>query len=299
VLFVIFPSFQIEGEDYDSDEFEGGETTFFSQPKHKTARAETYSHDTRAFEDDKSDDDGGDEDDQSSGIGQSQVNILHSVDLSGAFTPRGKLTYRGPKLVTLSNKRSIAVTVSSATIEGDELTNFNKLVELGGLYRIQVPSNVSDPQSPPVMASVRACALAASNFHERMQVYADEHGLIRNVVYFTPVTDCTGSSPKRNSKVQLTTKVKVVFETDGLQVQVEPRTVRPQPQGQSKPGQPAGESEPPQSFIRKMYIVPGVLIMMMMGGNPEEDERRGGRGGEAAGGEGSGVRQRRTVRAAS
>lgn len=55
-------------------------------------------------------------------------------------------------------------------------------------------SDVNDATSAKVIASIPACLLVASNFHEIVRVHVDQYGHIRGLWYQTMSTDC----PKTN-----------------------------------------------------------------------------------------------------
>jgi len=56
-------------------------------------------------------------------------------------------------------------------------------------------SDVNDPSSEKVVASVPACLLAASNFHEIVRVHVDQYGHIRALWYQTMATVCPEGKP--------------------------------------------------------------------------------------------------------
>jgi len=49
---------------------------------------------------------------------------------------------------------------------------------------------VNDAKSAKVMASIPACLLLASNFHEIIRVHVDQYGHIRGLWYQTMATEC-------------------------------------------------------------------------------------------------------------
>ena len=60
--------------------------------------------------------------------------------------------------------------VVSQGLEGADLDAVKTLAKEGGFYTLSLPSVLSDPDSPAVLASVSACALLASRFEERLQL---------------------------------------------------------------------------------------------------------------------------------
>jgi len=56
-------------------------------------------------------------------------------------------------------------------------------------------SDVNDPSSEKVVASIPACLLAASNFHEIVRVHVDQYGHIRGLWYQTMATVCPEGKP--------------------------------------------------------------------------------------------------------
>jgi hypothetical protein len=55
---------------------------------------------------------------------------------------------------------------------------------------VMVQSDVNDEKSAKVIASIPACLLVASNFHEIVRVHVDQYGHIRGLWYQTMSTEC-------------------------------------------------------------------------------------------------------------
>ncbi len=144
-----------------------------------------------------------------------------------------------------------------------------KLVDKGGLYRVRIQSNVNDPASPKVMASIPACLLAASNFHEIFRIHVDQYGNIRSLWYQTIVSSCPKSLAKLPEKtVPLVTSVIVDMDSKAPRLAVEPQVRTPETDPEAQ------KQNAPQSFFQKywMYIFGGIVLMSLMGG---EDEKKG------------------------
>ena len=55
---------------------------------------------------------------------------------------------------------------------------------------MRLQSDVNNPNSAKVVASIPACQLVASDFHEIMKVHVDQYGHIRGIWYQTMATEC-------------------------------------------------------------------------------------------------------------
>jgi hypothetical protein len=193
---------------------------------------------------------------------------------------RGKLTYRGPKHVTSKSKRLVSVQVEQSRLSREDLRSFQKLVDANQLYRVRIQSNVNDPSSPKVMASIPACLLLAANFHEIFRIHVDQHGNIRSLWYQAAASRCSPGAAVPADSVQLVTSLSVDMDAKGPKLPVEP-VVRTERETQEK-----GAEQP--TFLGKywIYIAGGVLIVLMLAG---DDEKGQGRAGGAAGGSGGGA----------
>lgn len=193
---------------------------------------------------------------------------------NGNFQPRGKLTYTGPKLVTAKSKRLVSVHMEQSELSGEQVSQLQQLMDRDALYRVRIQSNVNDKNSPKVMASIPACMLVMSNFHEIFRVHVDQYGHIRGLWYQTMATSCSTSMPKLSAQpVQLVTSVSVDMEGKGPKLAVEPAQKVAEKEGEG--GKPGQEN---QSFFQKywMYMLGGIVLVSMLGG---EDDRKGGGGG--------------------
>jgi hypothetical protein len=188
---------------------------------------------------------------------------------------RGKLTYRGPKLVTSKSRRLVSVHVEQSRLSGYNLDAIQKLVDDNQLYRVRIQSNVNDPNSPKVMASIPACLLLASNFHELFRIHVDQYGNIRSLWYQVAASRCSPGALVPKDSVQLVTSLSVDMDSKGPRLPVEP-VVRVEKETQEK------EAEQP-SFLRKygLYMAGGMLLLMMLGGDEEKGQGRAGAGGPA------------------
>jgi hypothetical protein len=198
----------------------------------------------------------------------------------GEFTKRSKLTYTGPKLVTAKSKRHVSVQLEQVSISAADVAKMQKLIDDGDLYRVQIPSNVNDPNSPKVMASIPACLLASSNFHEIFRIHVDQYGNIRGLWYQTISSECAKDLPKLPQKsIQLVTSVIVDMDSKGPKLAMEPQVRTPENEAE---GQKQNQQ---QTFFQKywMYIAGGILLVSLL---PADDDKRGpgaGQGRPAAG----------------
>jgi hypothetical protein len=127
------------------------------------------------------------------------------------------------------------------------------------------------------MASIPACLLLASNFHELFRIHVDQYGNIRSLWYQVAASRCSpGASVPRDS-VQLVTSLSVDMDSKGPRLPVEP-VVRVEKEAQEK------EAEQP-SFLRKygLYMAGGMLLLMMLNGDEEKGQGRAGAGGAGGG----------------
>ena len=160
-------------------------------------------------------------------------------------------------------------------------------MDANGLYRVRVQSNVNDPSSPKVMASIPACLLLASNFHELFRIHVDQYGNIRSLWYQAAAARCAPGATVPPDSVQLVTSLSVDMDVKGPKLPVEP-VVRAEREGQEK------EAEQP-SFFRKywLYIAGGMLLVLMLQGDEEKGQGRAGGAGGGGGGGGAGGRPAR------
>ena len=150
------------------------------------------------------------------------------------------------------------------------MVKFQKLVDNHGYYKLRVQSDVNDPNSEKVMASLPACLLAASNFHEMLRFHVDQHGHIRSIWYQTMVTECPPSIKLSGGKSPIVTSLTVDMESKGPKLSIEP-VAKIEKEAQEK------QQQEQQSFFKKYwyYIIGAVLIMSLLSG-PEDDRGREG-----------------------
>ena len=106
--------------------------------------------------------------------GDDDVAELTSVVLSHAIgdvdlAPRNKLFFKPPKGAETVGG-SVAIRVGQGRLDSTALEALKAVAKQGGVYTIALPSVLSDPNSPPVIASASACAILASRFEERLQL---------------------------------------------------------------------------------------------------------------------------------
>jgi hypothetical protein len=216
---------------------------------------------------------------------QALVSIEHSLTGTDSWKPRSTLTYSVPKLVTAKSKRLVSLQVEQITFSQAELTELQKLVDAGRMYRLRVPSDINDINSPKVIASIHPCLLIASKFHEMLRVQVDQFGYIRGLWYKARALDCpTGPIKVPPSETPVITSISVDMEVRGPKLPSEPVTQADKSEEQMK-----HEETKSQTFVSKYwyYIVGGVLLISLMG----PDESPSGKKESEAGGGGNGQRR--------
>eukprot|EP00961_Rhodomonas_salina_P048187 647079-Rhodomonas_salina.3 len=108
----------------------------------------------------------------------------------GTFKARCKLMYSALRSSGLKAKRTVSVKIDQTTFSPQDLAMLQELVDAGKHYVVRIPSDVNNPDSPKVSASVPACLLAASDFHEIFRVHVDAFGHIRGLWYQTMALAC-------------------------------------------------------------------------------------------------------------
>jgi hypothetical protein len=226
-----------------------------------------------------------------------------SVQLSHLFgdaapKPRSKLFLKPTKGAERSGGK-VAVRVGLARLDGADVGAVEALAKAGGFYTLQLPSLLSDPDSPPVSASVSACALVASRFEEHLQLTMSSKEHVLALSYAVPVVPprCpTDGLPRLVlDEVMFNTSAAQHFPTEGPRPLGKVHDAAHLPpvaaaaaraaMGAQGVGTDGKDGAPPpeqnQSFLRKywMYILPVVLIMSMGGA----EEPQGGEGGEGGG----------------
>lgn len=209
------------------------------------------------------------------GEGRADALPCRAAQGNGSWEHRGKLTYTGPKHVNSKSKRLVSVHVEQAEFTAAQVAKVQKLIDGGVPYRIRVQSDVADPSSAKVMASIPSCLLAAAKFHEILRVHVDQHGHIRGMWYQTLATGCPPAGAIRlpEESTKLVTSVSVDMESKGpkLAVDVKPKS----PEEEIKDNV---QSVGYQSFLQKywMYLLGGVVLLSLVGG--EDDPKKGGGG---------------------
>tara|TARA_B110001452_G_scaffold92171_1_gene75992 strand:+ start:107 stop:913 length:807 start_codon:yes stop_codon:yes gene_type:complete len=253
---------------------------------------------TRAFDFEDEEDDaptqGGAQPAFFSDEGGTSVALEHSFN-GGPFTTRSKLFYRDSKHYVSATGAAgrASARVAQGKLGGAELDGFQALLATGGYYTLRLPSVLSQPDSPPVMASVSVCSLAASRFEEQIHLNMLTNGRVTGLSYLLPKTVATcpakGLPRLALDEVLFNTTVTVLFPEEGAKPlgkvpdfgflpPVAMQKVKQQTEGGEGEGAPKGN----ESFLRKywMYILPAVILMTMGGG--EEPPAKGGGGAPAA-----------------
>ncbi|KAJ1620049.1 hypothetical protein T492DRAFT_889336, partial [Pavlovales sp. CCMP2436] len=95
-------------------------------------------------------------------------------DGARVWSKRSTLTYReASRYAGLMTGSAATITLTPAAFSEAEAAAFKQLVAEGSAYSIRLPSILSQPNSPPVVASVPACALARARFAERLSLQLD------------------------------------------------------------------------------------------------------------------------------
>ena len=216
-----------------------------------------------------------------------------------AFQPRSKLFYHDSSSKSGVGPLKGSARVAQAKLSGDDLDAIQALAKAGGFYSLRLPSTLSDPDSPAIVASVSACALVASRFQEQLHLTMGGNGQVVALSYVVPVVppDCSPAMLPRVvlDEVLFNTTVIVQFPQEGPRPHgkiheaafLPPAAAAAARAASSADGKEGadGQPPPPQSFLRKywMYILPVVLLLTVGGGDPAPAEG-GGEGGGGGGG---------------
>ena len=217
--------------------------------------------------------------------GGTSVSLEHSFN-GGPFTTRSKLFYRDSKhyVSATGTTGRASARVAQGKLGGAELDGFQALLATGGYYTLRLPSVLSQPDSPPVTASVSVCSLAASRFEEQIHLNMLTNGKLTGLSYLLPktVAACPAKGLPRLAldEVLFNTTVTVLFPEEGakplgkvpdfgfLPPQAQQKMAQQkQAEGGGGEGGEGGQQQN-QSFLRKywMYILPVVIVMSMGGG---------------------------------
>ena len=232
----------------------------------------------------------------------SSAMLMHAIG-DDEPRPRNKLFFKSSKNVE-GTGGSVAVRVAQARLESADIDAVKALAKEGGYYTLSLPSVLSDPESPPVLASASACALLASRFEEHLQLTMSGKDRVAALSYVLPKVPArcpTEGLPRLAlDEVLLNTSATQIFPREGPKPlgKIHDAAFLPpaaaaaaakaaQASGADRGAGAGGEGGPPpenQSFLRKywMYILPVVLVMSLGGAEPPPD----GKGGEGGGGEG-------------
>eukprot|EP00286_Rhodomonas_abbreviata_P021299 CAMPEP_0181312804 /NCGR_PEP_ID=MMETSP1101-20121128/13895_1 /TAXON_ID=46948 /ORGANISM="Rhodomonas abbreviata, Strain Caron Lab Isolate" /LENGTH=241 /DNA_ID=CAMNT_0023419685 /DNA_START=164 /DNA_END=885 /DNA_ORIENTATION=+ len=199
---------------------------------------------------------------------KSTVLMEHSLGGNDEFKPRCKLTYSAPRHGGSKSRRTVSVHIEQTTFSAADLQRLQELSDAGKHYKIRVPSDVSDPDSPKVVASVPACLLIASDFHEMLRVHVDQFGHLRSLWYQTMALACPAArAVVPQESVAVVTSVAVDMESRGAKVPLEP-VPKAEEEAEKK------IQEQPTFFAKYWhYIIGGVILMVFLQGEePKEGE---------------------------
>lgn len=236
---------------------------------------------------------------QAKEISSKSIPLLHRIGEDSSFVERSQLWYR-----EAATDGGVRVRIAQGKLAGGEMAAFEKLLTTGGYYTLRLPSNFSDPESPPVFASVSVCALMASRFEEHLQFTLSAVGTLTALTYTTPKVpaECPSPTPPTIAvnEFVFNPAVTIAYPPEG------PRPIGKVHEAAFLPAQAAkamqeaakrsgaggkggeGGEEEPKSFFAKywMYILPVMLALVMGGGDKGEGEGEGkeGEGKEGGGG---------------
>jgi hypothetical protein len=227
------------------------------------------------------------------------IPLLHRIGEDGSFVERSQLWYR-----EAATDGGVRVRIAQGKLAGAELAAFARLLTTGGYYTLRLPSNFSDAESPPVFASVSACALMASRFEEHLQLTLSAAGTLTALTYTTPKVpaECPSPNPPKIAvdEFVFNPSVTIAYPPEG------PRPIGKLSEAAFLPAQAAkaiqeaakrsgaggtggeGGEEKSKSFFANywMYILPVMLALVMGGDNKGDGDGEGkeGEGKERGGG---------------
>ena len=213
---------------------------------------------------------------------------------------RNKLFFKSSKSVQATGG-SVAVRVAQARLESADIEALKSLAKTGGYYTLSLPSVLSDPNSPPVLASASACTLLASRFEERLQLTMRGRDHVVALSYVLPKVPArcpTDGLPRLAlDEVLFNTTATQLFPLEGPKplgkvpdaAFLPPAAAAAAAAAKGADGKGGAEGGPPpenQSFLRKywMYILPALMVMTRGGGEPPKGGVGGGSGGSEGGG---------------
>ena len=220
------------------------------------------------------------------------LQLEHDLSGDGQWQRRGDVDISFSSSASSgSGQRGGGVRFSSEELSGDDRLRLQRLVDSDGFYRVRV--NTGTASSPRyVLASVRACALAASALHQHFLFHFDIHGRLLAIQLSTPITACSQPQPAASSPLPaaFTSKAKLSFGRTGEKPANIRLRLQPGEQPSAREGGAAGaegSKEEEKTFFQKywIYIVPlggFMLLQAFMGAMGEKKDGDGGGGGQRA-----------------
>jgi hypothetical protein len=218
--------------------------------------------------------------------------MLHSVGSSASFTPRGEATINFNP-----SKRSGSKAIHFSAGARVPTAVLRELMARDAVYRVKFVA-AGQSEANAVMASVPACALVASHFHETFIFHSDPYGSLLSVSYRTPLSSCLPSSEATaildaaGEDANMVTKGKVSFGRPGEKAKMHVRpgfdassqaaaqavgSDAPPPAAAPEKNADGSTPPPPQSFFQRywIYLVPlGIFMVIQAVVAPPEPERK-------------------------
>lgn len=246
----------------------------------------------------------------SSSSSEESVSFVYDIShsLSSSWFPRGSVELAFSALRGGSQAKFQDTQVQ----DKKHIKNIVSLAESGSMYRVRFAKRGSSSVDDAIIATVPACSLLTSHFHELFLFHLDPYGHLLSVSYRVPVTaniqsNCQNEIAKYKSldSLEFKPRAKVSLGKAGEKPktpshnfnmqQLNPDAATPNPatpNSNNNGNNPNGEAvkEEPKSFWAKywMYIVPGVIFMLLQGAVAPPEE-----GGQQATGRPGGPQTRR------
>mmetsp|Transcript_16129 Transcript_16129/g.21332 ORF Transcript_16129/g.21332 Transcript_16129/m.21332 type:complete len:268 (-) Transcript_16129:362-1165(-) len=248
LILLLYPIFQVQGDEFDIDEFEASSLANARTTKPRGVTLTTVEH---------------------------------------SFTEDSQFIHREvweTSVTSLTRQLSIQPQ-GKVKLSYSERAQMKELIDNEGFYRIQLHSNPSDPNSPIIMAAINACDLHKANFREEITLHLDRDQNVIGMTYSAPSSLLAKSCHNKPlpEVIELESAITIAEASSGQSVPLQATTETPPP-GLSQLNKfqmkKDGEGSQNQSFLRKYwYIVVPLLILFMSGGGGDQPQQGGGQGG--------------------